>query len=184
MTAADSPDHQHRWQQLQMGNLDAPEPPGHQRFTFFCTNCLALTTRVLSVSGGRLAWAGESAATPSAEPPPVSEEASAARREPGSKGRDRVFYYCSFCTKDQDQVQRLVAGPGAVYVCDECVARLADLLRKDRGIPQTQVTRGKCSFCGRLWKQVDRLFEGPNAVTICNECVALCGGIIADESAS
>jgi ATP-dependent Clp protease ATP-binding subunit ClpX len=28
---------------------------------------------------------------------------------------------CSFCGKHQDQVQRLIAGPGAVYICDECV---------------------------------------------------------------
>ena len=30
-------------------------------------------------------------------------------------------YYCSFCSKDQDQVRRLIAGPGSVYICDECV---------------------------------------------------------------
>src|ERR1700731_2416151 len=28
---------------------------------------------------------------------------------------------CSFCGKQQDQVQRLIAGPGNVQVCDECV---------------------------------------------------------------
>ena len=27
---------------------------------------------------------------------------------------------CSFCGKSQDQVRRLVAGPG-VFICDECV---------------------------------------------------------------
>lgn len=30
-------------------------------------------------------------------------------------------YLCSFCGKDQDQIKRLVAGPGGVYICDECV---------------------------------------------------------------
>ena len=30
-------------------------------------------------------------------------------------------YQCSFCGKDQDQIKRLVAGPGGVYICDECV---------------------------------------------------------------
>ena len=33
----------------------------------------------------------------------------------------RVQYHCSFCGKNQDQVKRLIAGPGAVYICDECV---------------------------------------------------------------
>src|SRR6266516_4587148 len=32
---------------------------------------------------------------------------------------------CSFCRKQQDQVQRLVAGPGGVSICDECVAILS-----------------------------------------------------------
>ena len=28
---------------------------------------------------------------------------------------------CSFCGKTQDQVRRIVAGPGA-YICNECVS--------------------------------------------------------------
>lgn len=28
--------------------------------------------------------------------------------------------YCSFCRKDQDSVEKLIAGPG-VYICDNCV---------------------------------------------------------------
>src|SRR5215471_13932779 len=32
-----------------------------------------------------------------------------------------MTYRCSFCGKSQDQVQRLIAGPGGVYICDECV---------------------------------------------------------------
>ena len=35
----------------------------------------------------------------------------------GTRGQ----YHCSFCGKSQDQVRRLIAGPGAVYICDECV---------------------------------------------------------------
>ncbi len=33
----------------------------------------------------------------------------------------RSWYRCSFCMKDQSQVRRLVAGPGGVYICNECV---------------------------------------------------------------
>jgi hypothetical protein len=29
--------------------------------------------------------------------------------------------YCSFCFKSQHEVRRLIAGPAAVYICDECV---------------------------------------------------------------
>ncbi len=35
-------------------------------------------------------------------------------------GRDP--YACSFCGRGQDEVQRLIAGPGNVFICDECVA--------------------------------------------------------------
>ena len=33
----------------------------------------------------------------------------------------RSQYECSFCGKYQQQVKRLIAGPGKVYICDECV---------------------------------------------------------------
>jgi ATP-dependent Clp protease ATP-binding subunit ClpX len=34
---------------------------------------------------------------------------------------------CSFCGKPEDDVQRLIAGPG-VTICDECVARCVEIL--------------------------------------------------------
>ena len=37
---------------------------------------------------------------------------------------------CSFCGKTQDQVRRLVAGPG-VYICDECIALCDDIIREE-----------------------------------------------------
>ena len=39
---------------------------------------------------------------------------------PNGKG-GRSQYECSFCGKLQQQVKRLIAGPGKVYICDECV---------------------------------------------------------------
>ena len=40
----------------------------------------------------------------------------------------RVQYHCSFCGKNQDQVKRLIAGPGAVYICDECVELCREII--------------------------------------------------------
>src|SRR3990167_9429600 len=37
---------------------------------------------------------------------------------------------CSFCGKSQDQVRKLVAGPG-VYVCDECVELCNEILDEE-----------------------------------------------------
>ncbi len=34
---------------------------------------------------------------------------------------------CSFCGKRQDQVRKLVAGPG-VWICDNCVALCVEIL--------------------------------------------------------
>ena len=28
---------------------------------------------------------------------------------------------CSFCGREQEQVSHLIEGPGAIYICDECV---------------------------------------------------------------
>jgi ATP-dependent Clp protease ATP-binding subunit ClpX len=38
--------------------------------------------------------------------------------------------HCSFCGKDQDQVERLIAGP-SVYICNECVDLCLDILKED-----------------------------------------------------
>lgn len=37
---------------------------------------------------------------------------------------------CSFCGKTQDQVRRLVAGPG-VYICDECIELCQEILEEE-----------------------------------------------------
>ncbi|MDQ9749137.1 ClpX C4-type zinc finger protein, partial [Acinetobacter baumannii] len=37
---------------------------------------------------------------------------------------------CSFCGKTQEQVQRLVAGPG-VYICDECVTLCNEIIQEE-----------------------------------------------------
>ncbi len=37
---------------------------------------------------------------------------------------------CSFCGRTQDEVRKLIAGPG-VYICDECVALCEDILAED-----------------------------------------------------
>ncbi|CUX95641.1 ATP-dependent Clp protease ATP-binding subunit ClpX [Candidatus Mikella endobia] len=38
--------------------------------------------------------------------------------------------YCSFCSKNQDEVQKLIAGK-SVYICNECVALCNDIIRED-----------------------------------------------------
>ncbi|MGJ6967219.1 ATP-dependent Clp protease ATP-binding subunit ClpX [Streptosporangium sp. G11] len=40
---------------------------------------------------------------------------------------------CSFCGKSQKQVMRLIAGPGGVYICDECVELCNELIEEEFG---------------------------------------------------
>ena len=49
-----------------------------------------------------------------------------------AKGDERVgkLVKCSFCGKPQDQVRRIVAGPG-VYICDECVSLCQEIVAED-----------------------------------------------------
>ncbi|MCM1174173.1 MAG: ATP-dependent Clp protease ATP-binding subunit ClpX [Blautia sp.] len=47
----------------------------------------------------------------------------------GRNSDDRVR--CSFCNKTQDQVRKMIAGPGGVYICDECVDICADIIEEE-----------------------------------------------------
>ncbi len=38
---------------------------------------------------------------------------------------------CSFCNKTQNQVRKLIAGPGSTYICDECVEVCAEIIEEE-----------------------------------------------------
>lgn len=44
-----------------------------------------------------------------------------------AKNDDKKQLKCSFCGKSQDQVRRLIAGPG-VYICDECIELCSEII--------------------------------------------------------
>lgn len=48
--------------------------------------------------------------------------------------------FCSFCGKNQEDVQRLIAGPD-VYICDECVVLCEDIINQDNAVPVEQDDR-------------------------------------------
>ncbi len=62
-----------------------------------------------------------------------------------STGRSsRAQYHCSFCGKNQDQVRRLIAGPGAVYICDECVDLCREIIDEESsGQTKTKAASGQ-----------------------------------------
>ena len=44
---------------------------------------------------------------------------------PGFPGNE---VHCSFCGKSRSQVSKLIAGPGGVFICDECVHACSDMI--------------------------------------------------------
>ena len=49
---------------------------------------------------------------------------------------------CSFCSKPEPSVQWLVAGPGGVFICNECVALSAKIIA-DSGTEESARSRAK-----------------------------------------
>src|SRR5206468_10115015 len=56
-----------------------------------------------------------------------------------NKGTPRVQYRCSFCGKSQEQVHRLIAGPGGVYICNECINLCRKIIEEEQaGAPSPE----------------------------------------------
>lgn len=45
------------------------------------------------------------------------------------KNNDKIR--CSFCSKTEDQVHKLIAGPNGVYICDECVEICSEIIEEE-----------------------------------------------------
>jgi hypothetical protein len=141
----------------------------------------------------------------------IVEEAGGSRRRIriGDSSRTRTRppqLSCTFCGKPQNQVRKLIAGPG-VFICGGCVtlARhvIADrvTVTTERGpihvVPEQQ-SRARCNFCGKQRYQVTAQAGIPTEQTtqqttqqtteqtnghaiICDQCLDLCAEIITDE---
>lgn len=48
--------------------------------------------------------------------------------------KEEVIASCSFCLKPNDEVKKLVAGPG-VYICDECVELCGQIIGSPPAVP-------------------------------------------------
>jgi ATP-dependent Clp protease ATP-binding subunit ClpX len=47
---------------------------------------------------------------------------------------------CSFCGKRQDQVRKLVAGPG-IYICDQCIELCQEVVGESSGTATSKRTQ-------------------------------------------
>ncbi len=61
---------------------------------------------------------------------------------------------CSFCGRTQDEVRKLIAGPG-VYICDECVALCEDILAEDMELSKSKDNDFKMLTPEEIKRQLD-----------------------------
>ncbi len=75
----------------------------------------------------------------------------------GSRGQ----YHCSFCGKSQDQVRRLIAGPGAVYICDECVDLCREIIDEESTPPtKPRLPLSKLPTPKKIYEQLNAYVVG------------------------
>jgi hypothetical protein len=99
---------------------------------------------------------------------------------------------CTFCGKPQNQVRKLIAGPG-VFICGGCVTLARHVIATGQtattgrgpvhAVPEQQ-PQAQCNFCGKRRDQVAAQAGIPRTnghAIICGECLALCDEIITDE---
>jgi ATP-dependent Clp protease ATP-binding subunit ClpX len=73
----------------------------------------------------------------------------------------RVQYRCSFCGKSQEQVHRLIAGPGGVYICDECIDLCQEIIAEEQSAaPATRLPITKIPTPKRIMEQLNQYVIG------------------------
>jgi ATP-dependent Clp protease ATP-binding subunit ClpX len=105
-----------------------------------------------------------------------------------TKGKG-MTYRCSFCGKTQDQVQRLIAGPGGVYICDECVDLCREIIEEDHTATArpTRQTTNKVPTPKKIAEQLNQYVIGQDrakktlAVAVYNHYKRINSGMQIDD---
>jgi len=87
---------------------------------------------------------------------------------------------CSFCSKEQHEVKKLVAGP-SVFICDECVELCRGIVAAEHGADADQAAGSTVSdgnskverLCGICMepRETDELIFLPHAAYLCATCL-------------
>jgi ATP-dependent Clp protease ATP-binding subunit ClpX len=71
------------------------------------------------------------------------------------------LHYCSFCSRPQHQVGRLIAGPGSVNICDQCVELCQEILAEEEpSIPRQPISVGKILPPKEIYKRLNEYVIG------------------------
>ncbi len=98
-----------------------------------------------------------------------------------------MTYRCSFCGKSQDQVQRLIAGPGGVYICDECVDLCREIIEEEQSTHKPRVATGKTPTPRKIFDQLNHYVIGQDrakktlSVAVYNHYKRINSGMQIDE---
>jgi len=98
-----------------------------------------------------------------------------------------MTYRCSFCGKSQDQVQRLIAGPGGVYICDECVDLCREIIEEEQTSAKPRVATGKMPTPKKIYDQLNQYVIGQDrakktlAVAVYNHYKRINSGMQIDD---
>jgi ATP-dependent Clp protease ATP-binding subunit ClpX len=79
-----------------------------------------------------------------------------------SQRNSRLQYKCSFCGKSQDQVRRLIAGPGSVYICDECIELCREIIDEEAPAltPKAPVSSSRVPTPKRIYEMLNQYVVG------------------------
>jgi ATP-dependent Clp protease ATP-binding subunit ClpX len=98
-----------------------------------------------------------------------------------------MTYRCSFCGKSQEQVQRLIAGPGGVYICDECVDLCREIIEEEQTTSKPRVAGGKIPTPRKIYDQLNQYVIGQDrakktlAVAVYNHYKRINSGMQIDD---
>lgn len=106
-----------------------------------------------------------------------------------TRGSSSEQYRCSFCSKERDQVKRLIAGPGA-NICDECVdlcRRIVDEQREpvvafSAPLAEPRFTHSAEAVSVELWPGVIRKTLGWGDRALVAEITLYKGSVVPEHS--
>ncbi len=95
--------------------------------------------------------------------------------------------FCSFCNRSQDQVNRLIAGPDSVFICDECVELCREILEEDTSTPKGETLSIKILPPREIYRRLNQYVVGQDrakkvlSVAVYNHYKRVMNGMASDE---